>query len=589
MPNNSGPSNYGSLGGLLNSQIEVIVLASLGILLLLYLVHRITGFDPSRNLASRLANKSWMTRDPQLETNRTRILRVSFGVIWIIDGVLQLRPSMPGGFVTQVASPSLLGGPGWVNEIANPFLNLWNNHPVKLDIVSGIIQLLIGVAMLVNIGPIARRVVLYGSLIWDLLVFIVGNGAGVFYSGAAFATGAPAAIIVYAYVSILLLSADSSKAWVDRLRPTAYFAGGFLAIGALLQALPAEGYWQKEALSSYLSQMAASQQPSLVAEPVKLYATLASHSPTVANSIMVLVPLSAAALLFIKPKSKPIVLWATFAALFGWWIGQDMGVFSPTGTDFNSGFPLAVVIFSLLASAEPITLSKGVFAKTTDKLFNLGSTAKALGGGIGWLTITAFFLSGIIMVASVTGPPSASMALVDSGGAQSLLSPHRAPGFTLYNSDGKQVSLASFSGRPVVLTFLDPECYDACPLIAQEMVSGASMLGKNSSKVALVAIVANPIFHSISDVKAFDASHGLNRYSNWYYLTGSVSELEKIWKLYGIQVVVPKEGMVVHSQFVFFISKNGYTKDILLNTANDQYAASYSTTVYQTLKPMVAK
>ncbi len=589
MPNNTGPSDYGSLGGLLNNQIEIIVLASAGILLLFYLVHRVTGFDPSRKLASRLAHKSWMTKDPQLESSRTRFLRVSFGVIWVIDGLLQLRPSMPGGFVSQVASPSLLGGPALINDIANPFLNLWNDHPVKLDVISGIIQLLIGVALLVNIGPIARRVVLYGSLIWDLLVFVVGNGAGVFYSGAAFVTGAPAAIIVYAYVAVLLLSADSSRAWVDRLRPTAYVTSGFLALGAILQALPSEGYWHKGALSSYLSQMASSQQPYLVAEPVKLYSTFASHSPAIANLIMVLVPLSAAVLLLVRPQSKPVVLWATFAALFGWWIGQDMGVFSATGTDFNSGFPLAVVILSLLASAEPISLSKGALAKTTDSLVNFGSAAKRVGSGIGWLTITAFFLSGVIVVASMTGPPSASMALVDSGGAQPLLIPHRAPGFSLYDTNAKQVSLASFAGRPVVLTFLDPECYDACPLIAQEMVSGASMLGKNSSKVALVAIVANPIFHSISDVKAFDASHGLNRYPNWYYLTGSVSELKRIWKLYGIQVIVPKEGMVVHSQFVFFITKNGFTKDILLNTANDQYAASYSTTIYQTLKSMVTK
>ena len=587
MPNNSGPSDFGSLGGLLNSQLEVIALSSIGILLVLYLALRLTSFEPSRRLASRLADKRWMTRDPHSEGSRTKFLRVAFGVIWIIDGVLQLRPSMPGGLVTQVADPSLLGAPSWINDIANPFLSLWNNHPVKLDIASGIIQLLIGVALLADIGPISRRVVLYGSLLWDLIVFIVGNGGGVFYSGAAFATGAPAAIVVYAYVAILLLSADSSRSWVAKVRPTAYFVSAFLAIGALLQALPSEGYWHKGGLSSYLTQMASSVQPWLVAEPVKLYSSFASHSPVIANAIMVIVPLSAAVTLSIRPTSKPVVLWGTIAALFGWWIGQDMGVFSPTGTDFNSGFPLAVVIFSLIISAEPAAIRSRYLVEATERWSALKGAAGSLVRGIGWLTITAFFLSGVILVASAAGAPSQSMALVDSGGVQPLLTKHPAPSFTLYDSSGKAVSLTSFLGRPVVLTFLDPECYDACPLIAQEMVSGDSMLGKSSSKVALVAIVANPIFHSAADVTAFDTSHGLNRYPNWYYLTGSTTELEKVWKNYGIQVVVPKEGMVVHSQFLFFIDKKGNTKDILLNTANDQYAASYSTAIYQTLKQMV--
>ena len=135
MPNNSGPSDFGSLGGLLNSQLEVIALSSIGILLVLYLALRLTGFEPSRRLASRLADKRWMTRDPHSEGSRTKFLRVAFGVIWIIDGVLQLRPSMPGGLVTQVADPSLLGAPSWINDIANPFLSLWNNHPKSAAMV----------------------------------------------------------------------------------------------------------------------------------------------------------------------------------------------------------------------------------------------------------------------------------------------------------------------------------------------------------------------------------------------------------------------------------------------------------------------
>ena len=47
-------------------------------------------------------------------------------------------------------------------------------------------------------------------------------------------------------------------------------------------------------------------------------------------------------------------------------------------------------------------------------------------------------------------------------------------------------------------------CTTDCPLIAQEFHAARQLLGADSRKVELVAILANPIYHQVADVQAFD-------------------------------------------------------------------------------------
>jgi cytochrome oxidase Cu insertion factor (SCO1/SenC/PrrC family) len=53
-----------------------------------------------------------------------------------------------------------------------------------------------------------------------------------------------------------------------------------------------------------------------------------------------------------------------------------------------------------------------------------------------------------------------------------------APGFTLTDQSGRPVSLASFRGRTVVLTFMDSHCTDICPLVSREFINARKDLGQ---------------------------------------------------------------------------------------------------------------
>ena len=134
-----------------------------------------------------------------------------------------------------------------------------------------------------------------------------------------------------------------------------------------------------------------------------------------------------------------------------------------------------------------------------------------------------------------------------------------APDFHLVDQRGRAVSLSDFRGKVVVLTGLDPVCWLECPLEAQEMADVNRLLGPElSAKVVLLAVDANPLYHSEADLQAFNRQEHLDGLSNWTFATSSsLRTLQQVWKSYDIEVSVPTNGMVGHSQLIYLIDPQG--------------------------------
>ena len=161
-----------------------------------------------------------------------------------------------------------------------------------------------------------------------------------------------------------------------------------------------------------------------------------------------------------------------------------------------------------------------------------------------------------------TADPIVSEAL--DGTPNALDSP--APPFTLTDQHGHPVSLASLRGHVVALTFLDPVCTTDCPLIAQEFRNVDQQLAAQSTQVEFVAIVANPIYRSLSFTRAFDSQEGLTHIGNWHYLTGSLAALERVWSAYGVPVqTIPNGSMVAHADLAYLIDARGRERDALVD------------------------
>jgi cytochrome oxidase Cu insertion factor (SCO1/SenC/PrrC family) len=129
-----------------------------------------------------------------------------------------------------------------------------------------------------------------------------------------------------------------------------------------------------------------------------------------------------------------------------------------------------------------------------------------------------------------------------------------APGFTLTDQFGKRVSLRSLRGNVVVLSFNDPKCTTICPLTTTALLHAKKRLGPAASRVDLIGVGANPDATGVKWVRAYSRAHGMMR--EWRFLTGSLQELKRVWRAYGIEAAVVG-GSVDHTPATFVIGANG--------------------------------
>jgi len=136
-----------------------------------------------------------------------------------------------------------------------------------------------------------------------------------------------------------------------------------------------------------------------------------------------------------------------------------------------------------------------------------------------------------------------------------------APNFTLTDQFGQPVSLRSYRGKVVILAFNDSECTTVCPLTTAALVDAKAMLGSAASQVQLLGIEANPKATAIDDVLSYSQLHGM--LYQWRFLTGSLPQLESIWKDYSVGVTV-SQNEVDHEPAIFVINQQGRLEKLYL-------------------------
>ena len=154
-------------------------------------------------------------------------------------------------------------------------------------------------------------------------------------------------------------------------------------------------------------------------------------------------------------------------------------------------------------------------------------------------------------------PPSVSTSLAGLMG----LSPvpvRAAPGFTLTDQHGQRLSVSAFSGKVVVLEFMDSHCTDICPLVSAEFVAAHHDLGPLADKVVFAAVNVNPYHATVRDVALYSDEHQLSSIPDWHFFTGPLASLQAVWRAYGIEVEARGPNVdVVHTSSVYFIDLQG--------------------------------
>jgi cytochrome oxidase Cu insertion factor (SCO1/SenC/PrrC family)/thiol-disulfide isomerase/thioredoxin len=184
------------------------------------------------------------------------------------------------------------------------------------------------------------------------------------------------------------------------------------------------------------------------------------------------------------------------------------------------------------------------------------------------VTVLALMAIGVLVISGVTSPAQsdalASNPYLDPGTPLSRV----APAFTLNDQFGRSVSLSSYRGKVVLLAFNDSECTTICPLTTTAMLDAKAMLGRAGDQVQLLGIDANPKSTSLEDVFSYSQLHGM--LTAWHFLTGSLPQLQRVWKAYGIEAAI-QAGEVAHTPALFVIDPQGHERRLYIT--QQSYAA----------------
>ena len=209
------------------------------------------------------------------------------------------------------------------------------------------------------------------------------------------------------------------------------------------------------------------------------------------------------------------------------------------------------------------------------------SVAQNAGAGKGSLRRLRWLLWSVALAVGIGGgalftllhrPSAPDAAPAAQAAAQAIVTwpagAKRAPDFRLADQAGKPVSIASFRGRPVIVTFIDPLCRNLCPLEAKVLQSVEARLPA-AERPAILAVSVNQWGNARHILLQDLTKWKLRR--NWYWAVGAPKALKRVWAAYKIAVQdTPKTitGITVHqishTEASFVVDPHGYQRAVYL-------------------------
>ena len=283
-------------------------------------------------------------------SNRVRVtrrhLQIVLGLLWLLDGALQLQPFMLGtGFARQIVAPTAAGEPHVVALVIRWSADVIAAHPVAWDVPFAAVQLLIGLGLLV---PRTVRPALAASIAWSLGVWVFGEGlSGLLTGHASLLTGAPGSALLYGVLALAAwprgdASADAPARWLP-LAWCVLWVGG-----AVFQALPGQN--TGAAVAGAISGGAGGAPGWLGRLDASVARWSAHHGAAVVVALVVSEAVIGLAVLPSRTRAPAVVAGLVLASVT-WVLGQDLGqLYSGQATDPNTAPLIVLLAVAILGS-----------------------------------------------------------------------------------------------------------------------------------------------------------------------------------------------------------------------------------------------
>ena len=143
-----------------------------------------------------------------------------------------------------------------------------------------------------------------------------------------------------------------------------------------------------------------------------------------------------------------------------------------------------------------------------------------------------------------------------------------APGFLLRDQAGGPVSPASYRGRAVIVTFIDPVCRNVCPLEAK-VLDQADQQMPLKQRPEILAVSVDRYANSRADL--LKDARKWNLVPQWRWAVGSPAQLAAVWQNYKVSVSATRVKVagktitsITHTAAAYIIDKTGHERALFL-------------------------
>jgi protein SCO1/2 len=140
--------------------------------------------------------------------------------------------------------------------------------------------------------------------------------------------------------------------------------------------------------------------------------------------------------------------------------------------------------------------------------------------------------------------------------------PHDAPDFSLAGSNGSEVTLSSYRGKVVLLTFGFTNCAAVCPTTLATLAQARKQLGKAADTVQVLYVTVDPARDDAARMKTYLAAFD----PTFVGATGAPEVLAAARQRYGVTAVKQGTGpdyAIAHTSSIFLIDPAGKLRALM--------------------------
>ena len=308
-----------------------------------------------------------------------KALQRIIGVLWLIDGLLQLQPQMfTMNMVNGIMKPMLQGQPGLFEPSLQFIVTQTTLHLTAVNLVIAIVQVLLGLSFLLLPDRWVKEVV-FASIVWALIVWYGGEGMSMLLTGqASILTGAPGAVLLYPLLGLAVYprkkSDATSKAGTRKKgddgqlsrKYLRWVLAGFWIFAALLQLQLI--WWQQGQISQAIGAMVGQGGlNSVLVDPVlQQISNVTTNIETPLNIALIVVFLAIGiGLAAVKDEQvRPFLIASIVVSFVFWYFSEAFGmIFTGMATDFNSGLLVVVIALACWPKGQTLGAARARIAR----------------------------------------------------------------------------------------------------------------------------------------------------------------------------------------------------------------------------------